>query len=58
MSSLKQISDIEVSKIRAECRRQYNADGTLDNPYNRGTLQSLAWGAEALRIEVEGMQSV
>ena len=50
MSKLRQISEREESNIRYECRVQYNADGTLDNPYERGTMPSLVWGLEASEL--------
>ena len=40
-------------EVRQRCRIAYRDDGTLDNPYTRGTLESLVWTSEASRIEFE-----
>jgi hypothetical protein len=45
-------------KIRREVRTQYREEADLTNPYQVGTLESIAWHNEANVIRHESNRSV
>ncbi len=45
------------SNVRYECRRQYREEGNTDNPYTRGTIESVLWDSESHNIWIESMRS-
>lgn len=45
-------------RARYKAREDYRAEGTFKNPYKRGTLESLAYTAEAHKIHFEWEASV
>jgi hypothetical protein len=47
---------VQESNIRADVRRQYREEGNTENPYDRGTIQSIIWDSEETRIYIEGME--
>jgi len=48
MHNMRDISMAEEKVIRHICQAQYRAEGKVRNPYERGTIQALIWGDEAL----------
>ena len=47
------ISMIRESNIRYECRSKYRFEGSMENPHQKGTIDALVWGEEALAIRME-----
>ena len=58
MHNMRDISMAEEQVIRHICRAQYSEEGKVQNPYERGTIQALIWGDEALDANGERIKEL
>jgi len=55
---MNQITDLQETETRRLCRVAYREEGNTDNPYKRGTTESIVWDSEATRIYLETLESL
>jgi len=58
MHNMRDISPDEEEIIRKSYRAQYCEEGKVQNPYERGTIQALIWGDEALDANGERIKKL